>query len=179
MLFNFQKFINDLRDNKEKKDVVLKYEKLFGELTGEVKDQIWYNEFVSHFIPVDYNKPEELIKDFDWNLLSQLVAASFSSDAFCLIKNETNEFLIDVENGDTRVKKLISEIWGFQILRLFEIYCEEQMNLQILIAEDEKEREAILKQREKVLKRWNNELISIPIKKHLHPIENEILSFLD
>jgi hypothetical protein len=29
MLFDFQKFVNDLRDNPEKKEVVEKYEKAF------------------------------------------------------------------------------------------------------------------------------------------------------
>ncbi len=48
----------------------------------------------------------------------------------------------------------MSELRGFQILRLYEIYVEEQMNLQILIAEDEKEKEAILAQREARQSRW-------------------------
>jgi L-rhamnose mutarotase len=48
----------------------------------------------------------------------------------------------------------VSELRGFQILRLYEIYIEEQMNLQILIAEDEKEKEAIMSQRESRQNRW-------------------------
>jgi hypothetical protein len=50
--------------------------------------------------------------------------------------------------------KKVSELRGFQILRLYEIYVEEQMNLQILIAEDEKEKEAIVAQREARHSRW-------------------------
>jgi len=62
--------------------------------------------------------------------------------------------VISVQSGDQVVVKKISELWGFQILRLYEIYIEEQMNLQILMAEDEKEKEAIVSQREYKFNRW-------------------------
>lgn len=62
--------------------------------------------------------------------------------------------MIAVQSGDQHVVKKVSELRGFQILRLYEIYIEEQMNLQILIAEDEKEKEAIIAQRESRIQRW-------------------------
>jgi hypothetical protein len=50
-------------------------------------------------------------------------------------------------------------LWSFQILRLYEIYIEEQMNLQILMEEEnedgEWEREALISEREVRLKKWN------------------------
>lgn len=156
MLFNFTTFVDELRDNPEKKEVVEKYEKFFGPIAGEMRDQLWYTEYVSKFPFMDYRVPEELRQDFDWQALMQLVGASFSSDG--LLENteeEPNEFLISVQSGDQVVVKKVSELRWFQILRLYEIYAEEQMNLQILIAEDEKEKEAILAQRESRLKRWS------------------------
>ena len=115
-------------------------------------DQIWYKEYVSKFTALSYRVPDELDKDFNRNLLMQLVAASFSSDGLIdHIDDEENplpEFVISVQSGDQVVVKKISELRWFQILRLYEIYAEEQMNLQILIAEDEKEKEAILAQRD-------------------------------
>jgi hypothetical protein len=47
-------------------------------------------------------------------------------------------------------------LWSFQILRLYEIYIEEQMNLQILMnEEDEWEKEALISERQVRLKKWN------------------------
>jgi hypothetical protein len=97
-----------------------------------------------------YIVPEELAKDFDRDMLMILVASSFSSDGLLEVVEgkELPEFVISVQSGDQIVVKKVSELRGFQVLRLYEIYCEEQMNLQILIAEDENEKNAILAQRE-------------------------------
>ena len=48
-------------------------------------------------------------------------------------------------------------MWSFQILRLYEIYIEEQMNLQILMNEEdeENEKEALVSERQVRLKKWN------------------------
>jgi len=80
MLFNFQTFIAELRENAEKKEVVEKYEKFFGTIEGELVDQAWYREYTAQFSTTAYAVPDELKQDFDWDLLMQLIAASFSSD---------------------------------------------------------------------------------------------------
>lgn len=156
MLFDFQAYLMEMRDKAEKKETVEKYEKLYGPIVGNIKDQIRFTEYVSQFSPVPYLIPEELQDDFDWDLLVQLVAASFSSDWMFETVEEKGQqdFVIAVQSWEQHVVKKVSELWGFQILRLYEIYIEEQMNLQILIAEDEKEKEAILAQRDARLQRW-------------------------
>ena len=150
MLFNFKAFIDDLRENPEKKEVVEKFEKHFGPIQGDIQDQNWYQEYVNAFPVTPYSVPEELSKDFDWELLMRLVAASFSSDGLIdtVEDKDLPEFVISVQSGEQVVVKKISELRGFQILRLYEIYAEEQMNLQVLIAEDEKEKQAIVAQRD-------------------------------
>jgi len=163
MLFNFQTFVQELRENPEKKEVVEKYEKYFWTIEGDLKDQIWYKEYTGTFPTLSYKVPDELDDDFDRDLLMQLVASSFSSDGLLDFDKDEDkkdeetlpEFIIFVQSGDQVVVKKISELRGFQILRLYEIYAEEQMNLQILIAEDEKEKEAILAQRDSRKHRWN------------------------
>jgi len=156
MLFDFLSFIEELRENTEKKEVIEKYEKLFGQIQWEIKDQVFYKEYISTFKTIDYKVPEELKDDFDWELLEQLVASSLSSEwTFDTDdKSEAPEFIITVQSWDQVVVKKISELWGFQILRLYEIYLEEQMNLQILMSEDEKEKEAIVSQRDYRQNRW-------------------------
>lgn len=156
MLFNFQSFVNELRENPEKKEVIEKYEKFFGPIQWDLTDQIRYKEYIAPFPSMQYLIPEELENDFDWKLLMELVASSFSSDGLLEVVDgkELPEFVISVQSGDQVVVKKVSELRWFQILRLYEIYTEEQMNLQVLIAEDEKEKEAIEAQREARKNRW-------------------------
>jgi len=87
----------------------------------------------------------------------ELVASSFSSDGLLETVEDKDlpEFVISVQSGDQVVVKKVSELRGFQILRLYEIYIEEQMNLQVLIAEDEKEKAAIEAQRDARMHRRN------------------------
>lgn len=78
-------------------------------------------------------------EDFDWDLLLRLILGSFSSD-YQLAMNEErnlNDLIITVKNGDQSITKTIAELWSFQILRIYEIYIEEQLNMEILRAEDE------------------------------------------
>ena len=156
MLFDFQKFVNDLRDNPEKKEVVEKYEKAFWPIEWDLYDQTWYKEYISGFPTLEYRKPPELANDFDWDVLMQFVAASFSSDGLMEDVDDEHpepEFVISVQSGDQVVVKKITELRWFQMIRLYDIYCEEQMNLAVLVHEDEKEREAIVAQRESRKKR--------------------------
>lgn len=147
-----------MRDKAEKKETVEKYEKIFWPIVGDIKDQSWYTDYITQFPPIQYAVPEELAEDFDWDLLCQLVAWSFSSDASVDTQveewKEHPNFVIAVQSWDQHVVKKISELRGFQILRLYEIYIEEQMNLQIIMSEEESEKEAILAQRESRLQRW-------------------------
>jgi L-rhamnose mutarotase len=79
--------------------------------------------------------------------------------------------LISVVSGDASVVKKVSELWGFQIKRLYEIYIEEQMSLQILMAEEESEKEIIESQRVSRLERWQR--IMDKIKSEREKIEEE------
>lgn len=164
MLFDFLAFIEELREKPEKKQIVEKYEKLFGPVQGDIKDQIRYKEYLSQVVPLAYKVPEELKNDFDRDLLEQLVVGSFSSDYE--LKKVTDwkegspqggpekDLYIAVKSGDQSVVKTVSELRSFQILRLYEIYIEEQMNLHALKAEDENEKNAIDAERDLRVKRW-------------------------
>ena len=159
MLFDFSSFIDELREKEDKKEVVEKYEKLFWKIQWDIKDQVWYTGYLSKFPAQAYLTPEDLDDDFDWDILQKLVIWSFSSDYELKQKDENEwwELYISVKSWDQSIVKTVSELWSFQIIRLYEIYIEEQMNLQILMNEDdeESERDALLSEREVRLKKWN------------------------
>lgn len=115
-------------------------------------------EYVGKFEAISYKTPEDLKNDFNWDLLQMLILASFSSDYE--LKSEpgkdasNRELFIAVKSGDQSIVKKISELWSYQIQRLYEIYVEEQINLHILKSESEQEKNAIDQEREMRLKRW-------------------------
>ena len=161
MLFDFPAFIQELREKEDKKEIVEKYEKHFWKIQWDIKDQIWYTDYLSKFPTQSYLTPEDLDDDFDWDILQKLVIGSFSSD-YELKQDEKDgwwELYIAVKSWDQSIVKTVSELWSFQILRLYEIYIEEQMNLQILMNEKdadwESEQEALISERDVRLKKWN------------------------
>ena len=161
MLFDFPAFIEELREKEDKKEIVEKYEKHFWKIQWDIKDQIWYTDYLSKFWFQSYLTPEDLEDDFDWDILQKLVVGSFSSDYELKQdgKDKNWELYIAVKSWDQSIVKTVSELWSFQILRLYEIYIEEQMNLQILMNEEneewESERDALISEREVRLKKWN------------------------
>lgn len=158
MLFDFPAFIEELREKEDKKEIVEKYEKYFWPIKGDIKDQIWYKDYLTQFPFQSFITPEDLEDDFDWDILEKLVVGSFSSDyELKQDKEEWWELYIAVKSWDQSIVKTVSELWSFQILRLYEIYIEEQMNLQILMNEEDEEgeKEALISERQVRLKKWN------------------------
>lgn len=169
-LFDFQDFIDELRSDEKKKKTIEDYEKhvLKGKkIKGDVRDQVWYKEYLSKFKPVPkYKVPEELEDDFDWDLLFQLVAGSFSSKYDWSYEDSVPDLLIHVENdeGTRQITKTASELWSFQILRLFEIYCEEQINLENYFATDEEGKNEGIKERRKKISYFSRRIKSSGFK---------------
>lgn len=164
-LFDFDLLLEELRnhENKDKKEVIEKFEKNFWPVTWGVQDQTWYLEYVSKFQVIEYAMPFASKEDFDYDLLCQLAAASFSSEvALDRAENDQIEYVISVENAGQTIAKKVSELFWYQIDRLFKIYCEEQMNLQNHIHENEQEKQEILAQRDYKLRQWKLRL------DHLH-----------
>ncbi|MEI7562884.1 MAG: hypothetical protein WCJ39_04180 [bacterium] len=75
--------------------------------------------------------------------------------------------------------KTVSELRSFQILRLYEIYIEEQMNLHALKAEDENEKNAIDAEREMRIKRRSAVLATIDREELSQKAKKEQESKLD
>mgnify|MGYP003595218116 CR=1 FL=1 len=172
MIFSYSTFIQELRHNPEKRDLIDMYERHVGPLgqrsiqnqfIGNVEQfgtgEVWYTELVRPFAPfAEYSVPAELIDDFDWGLLSQLGAASLSSRiSFRWVDNHIH-MLVTVQNGPTDVERDISTLWGFQVLRLFEIWIEENISLCTLCHENTSELEGICAAKIKSLEEWNSEL---------------------
>lgn len=177
-LFDFKLFVDELRNNSEKREIIEKYEEKVESLYGieDVRDTLFYKEYLSQYnLPKDLNfvlrVPEELYYDYDWDLLLRLTLASFSSSYTLSLTEQWKQMpvyeieimlQITVKNGSEEATKKLDELWSFQILRLFEIYLEEQMNLATIKKEEEEEEyEAIESERRAYLKNFNKQINAI------------------
>lgn len=190
-IFDFQAFIRELRDKLKEGTIEMSDPTLLDSITEdtEFKDLPLYKEYVSKFdIEGDFKDmgiaglilPDDLEEDFDFTLLFQLVASSFSSEYKLEIDAETQlvNLIIKVVSGEQRITKELQELWAFQILRLFEIYIQEQLNLEGLRFESEDDKEGVEMEREmklleyrmKMRKLMNNQLN----QQEIDDVEDEI-----
>jgi antitoxin component HigA of HigAB toxin-antitoxin module len=160
MLFNYYEFKQDLLENPDKTEFIRDFIDSFGD-NEKIENEIFYKEYLSLFEPVVYNIPEELKDDFDFPLLFRLIAASFSSQYalnFPDSEKSLPELVISVKSGDAAIVKMVSELWSFQILRLFEIYCEEMINLENCRNSDPIEMASVLQERETRVTDYNKKI---------------------
>lgn len=159
-MFDYREFLEEMKNNSDetKRAIYEKWIKISN--AQKLEDEPFY-EYLMQFEAVPYNVPEELEEVFDWNLLLSLCAASFSSRYRLALPDEDSpnksiaELEITVSSGDQTVTKKISELWSFQILRLYEIYLEEQINLHTLQLEDTSENNCIAGERKERIKLYN------------------------
>jgi hypothetical protein len=134
-LFDFESFIEELRnnENEDKREIIVRYESIFGPMPNNIWECSFYTDYLNFFEPVKYAVPEEIEDEFNYDLLLRLAVASFSSEYELINMGKQTELSITVMSEKDKTTKVISELWAFQILRLFEIYIEEQINLTTLI----------------------------------------------
>jgi len=166
-LFSFQGFVKSMRCDDRKK-VVEKYEECFGSLVRKgYKQTAFFKEYLSKIkIDEDLKErlvvPSELPVEFDYMLLLVLVIGSFSSTYTFEYDDKTDKVRLKIttKSDNQSITKYLDDLWGFQIMRLFEIYFEEQMNLAVLTKDSNFEKLSIERER------------TIRIKAYLMKLEN-------
>lgn len=138
-LFDFQSIITQL---KEKHDGEEKFKKFIEGLNEDstIEDMPFYKEYLSKFEVErafdDFNLTDVedvLLSKDDLFMLFRLVVASFSSSYDILYdkQSKTIDLSISVKSSEQFITKKISELWSFQIMRMFDIYVNEQIELSI------------------------------------------------
>lgn len=161
-LTDFQEFIEELRENDEKKKIIEDYEKYYPEDLKKgksIRNQVWYKDYVSKFNVLDIAVPVSLNNDFDWKLFVQLVASSLSSVYDLGYGENPPEMKISVDDSSV----IVSDLDHFQIYNLFEIYIEEQMSMQNHINSSQGEKEEVEVQRKAAIDIWKRRLGNLNI----------------
>jgi hypothetical protein len=157
MMYNLNAHIQELLNDAEKCSIVTNYEKYYGSIPCYVQHLQVHREYLSKFdlgdIPL--NLPKGLERDFNYKLLLRLGLASFSTEVNFELSGSNNiEVLFTVKTDDAQITKRLSELWGFQILRLFQVFVEEQINMEVLAASDAEEMTTIYVQRANKLREF-------------------------
>ena len=148
-LFQFYSFVKEALESEKYHDSIVNYGKAYESLEDIVlEDTTLYKDYLSKFdiSGFEIKPPEGLEDEFDYELLVRLIVSSLSSDYVLSLddtwKDNPNvsaepltnvSVFVKTESGN--IKKDLQELWSFQVLRLFEIYLREQIDLAILFAE--------------------------------------------
>ena len=138
-MFDFQSIITQL---KEKHDGEEKFKKFIEGLNDNstIEDMPFYKDYLTKFEVErafdDFNLTDVedvLLSKDDLFMLFRLIVASFSSSYDILYdkQSKTIDLSISVKSSEQFITKKISELWSFQIMKMFDIYINEQIELSI------------------------------------------------
>ena len=149
-LFQFDSFVKEALESEKYHDSIVNYGKAYESLEDKaLEDTTFYKDYLSKFDISGFKikPPGDLEDDFDYELLTRLIISSFSSNYVLSLdetwKDNPNVSAEPLTNVSVFVKtdsgsqnKDLQELWSFQVLRLFEIYLIEQIDLAVLYAEE-------------------------------------------
>ncbi|MCX6305387.1 MAG: hypothetical protein NT040_10485 [Bacteroidetes bacterium] len=171
-LFELPKFLKGLKQSDTKKNLATRYESLVQPFKKirQYTDFPFYKPYIARFDTVPYHVPGYCSDSFDWELLFRLANASLANSIDFEWNPEKGlpELLIMVPsaNGEgeaVTITKKVSDLFTFQILRLFEIYTEEMMQYEIFTSELDSEEGALTL--EKMVQLKKNKALVLKIKK--------------
>ena len=172
-LFHFDSFVKEALESEKYHDSIVNYGKAYESLEKTaLEDTTFYKDYLSKFdiSGFEIKPPEDLEDEFDYELLVRLIVSSFSSN-YVLSLDETwkddptvsaeplTNVSVFVKTDSGSQNKDLQELWSFQVLRLFEIYLIEQIDLAVLYAEemegeDEETANSVSEERQLRLRRY-------------------------
>lgn len=185
--FDYNEFIEELKECDYKKETVEKYSRYYGPQENvSIYETAFYKDYLSKFdIPFQLVVSEDLEDELDMaqrDLLTRLMVGSFSSN-YDLVLDENSQqeiprvhLYITVSNDDSKECVDIADLWSFQILRLYEIYTSEQMNLFSLKKEDDGMEEAAVSAEQRMrLRKFKRKVAPIV---NQHSLNKELISLV-
>jgi len=158
MKFDYKLFIEKNRGKEFMQDVIIEYEETFGGFPDKLEEEEWFIGNCLKYIDLyrEYRVPDEVRDDFDWQLLFLLTCSSLAQDVKFIVPNKVIlddrndlDLQITVSGNKITVVKLVSELFGSQIEKLYEIYISEQLHLEILSKKEPAESKALIQHRNK------------------------------
>lgn len=163
---------NDYPSTQEQKDDINEYIAQYGlEWDTPIEEHPFYKDYLSKFkINWKLATPDGVwMTKREKDLLVKLVIGSFSSSYSLALTERWKadptekaevDLRISVESKGQYISNTISDLFGFQISRLFSIYIDEQIHL-LMAAEDEDEIEEYREERQKRLQGYADKMKDI------------------
>ncbi|HOY37742.1 MAG TPA: hypothetical protein PLK75_00445 [Bacteroidales bacterium] len=135
------------------KDAYIAWVKNNGSLS--LQNEKFYKNYLTKFAPIPYRVPVELKDEFDWDLLLQLIVSS--PITHYIFFHEPSKFpkyyddLPELEifySDDINEKRMVSELWSFQIKHMIEVNLALLIQYQYFNIALEKEKRIIDRQYE-------------------------------
>lgn len=160
-LFDFQSILEELRERNYANDDKKSYIEFLNAIPKDInlEDMVLYKDILSKFKVkkafenIDLDTNFDYGTTYDYDLLQRLVFASFTS-IYDLIYDEKERVIrlkISLNHKDQTVTRYLDRLWSFQILSLFKIYLNEQLELEAFYNNNEDERDAINRKRQERL----------------------------
>jgi len=162
-LFKFQDFVEESMKEEESRKKLLQYSQYYGSLEGvSLEDTEFYKNYLSKFdvSGIKVVVPERWENMFDYDLLTRLIAASFSSDYELSLDECWKDscqgvplvnLSIFVTSNSRSMQRSLKDLWILQIRNLYTIYLQEQLNISTVLAEGEQS-EIVNERRQRLLK---------------------------
>lgn len=146
--FNYDEFVEEYIQDPDKKEGIEKYEEKFHiGRNSLIENHPFYKHYLANF-NADFEiilPPEVDMNPQEKNLLAKLIFGSLSSRYLITLDDEWKNnpigkpkvnLSISVTSEGESIMKTLSELYEFQIRRLFEIYVNEQINIFLLWQEE-------------------------------------------
>lgn len=146
--FNYDEFVEEYIQDPDKKEGIEKYEEKFHiGRNSLIENHPFYKHHLANF-NADFEiilPPEVDMNPQEKNLLAKLIFGSLSSRYLITLDDEWKNnpigkpkvnLSISVTSEGESIMKTLSELYEFQIRRLFEIYVNEQINIFLLWQEE-------------------------------------------
>lgn len=161
-LFDFEEVINFIRRKNEKEDGKDALLKLIEDIPAgsSIEDLPLYRDYLARF-DVEHAfdgielMPPDIGTKADLDLLQRFICASFSSTYDLTYYEERQKYIMAInvtsknkDGEEVSITKTLDELWSFQLYRLYEIYLEEMLALEVDRNEDDDYKECIDDERE-------------------------------
>lgn len=148
MEFDYGEYFKELKNDPDKREVALRYERVFGSQENlTIEDQEFYKNYLSWFLfPFPIAIPKDCPNDYDWGLIIRFIFGSFSTDYAFILDEDWKKRpkglpTIHLAINASTESKMLDELFDLQVLNILKTYLFEQMKISLVMEEEPDEYE--------------------------------------
>ena len=143
MEFDYGEYFKELKNDPNKRDVALRYERVFGlQENLTIEDQAFYKNYLSWCsFPFPIAIPKDCPNDYDWGLIIRFIFGSFSTDYDFILDEDWKKRpkglpTIHLAIYASTESKMLDELFDLQVLYILKAYLFEQMKISLVMEEE-------------------------------------------